>query len=224
MSLFVCHKWRGHGWKQHRVVRYHAAHVNTLASMLRRHGGHRLLCITDDPGGIDPLIEVVAMPENVAALPSYFPKLWAFSREFGQIVGERFTGIDLDTVITGNPGPLTERDGDFIIWNQAQGEPYNTSFFTLEPGARAEAWERFTLEGGLEVERKVGRPTGDQCWLGYVLGPGEKTYSQADGLIQYRPKRHRERPEPHGLAYFLCGPYDPAEEAKVSAWVADAYR
>ena len=50
MATVLCMKWGR---------RYGPDYVNTLYSMLRRHlsVGHRLVCLTDDQGGIRPEVE-----------------------------------------------------------------------------------------------------------------------------------------------------------------------
>lgn len=224
-KAFVTFLWRGHGWPAGKTVpRYTVAHVNTLASMLRRHGGHSLTCVTTHPDGVAPEIAVIRMPEDVAALPGYYPKVWAFSEELSAAIGRRFTVIDLDAVVLGDLGPLVDRKGDFIVWNQARGEPYNTSFLTMDPHAHVGVWSAFTPARAALAQAVCPRWTGDQSWLGYCLGPGAQTYSEADGLIQYRPSRDRAAPASGALAYFLCGPYDPASEAESSPWIQEAYR
>jgi len=225
---FVTFLWAGHDWPDgKKVPTYTAQHVQVLASMLARHGGHTLACVTDRP---IPAAGVrrIAMPDAVAALPKYYPKVWAFSDDCGKQIGQRFTYIDLDAVVVGDLGPLTARNGDFICWNQARGEPYNTSFYTLEPGTRATVWEKFTTAAAdhaeLDWQRAGGRWTGDQSWVGHVLGSSELMYSEGDGLKQYRPTLHRLAKEPETLAYFLCGPYDPATEAERSAWIKASWQ
>lgn len=228
MMPVVCWLWRGHGHLRPDVPKYGPGHVNALARMLARHGMTRLVCVCDDDAGLDAGIETIEFPDAVADLPSYYPKLWAFSEAFGATIGGRFLSIDLDCVVTGDLMPLTQGAAGFKIWNQARGEPYNSSCFTLEPHARTRVWEEFTPARGAaaqaKAERAGGRWCGDQSWIAEVLGPNEATWSEADGLIQYRPSRHRAAPAPGALAHFLCGPYDPAEEAKVSPWIAEAWR
>lgn len=231
--IFVCWLFQGHGFNRDRVMTYGPSHVRVLANMLERAGGHRLLCVTDQPARVErvlPIGDVVELPAEVAALPRYYPKLWAYSKAFGEIVGERFASIDLDAVVVEDLAPVLERapgtpGHDFLVWDQARGERYNTSLFALTPGARAEVWDRFTVEAGDTAEAVVGRPTGDQCWLGYILGPGQATFSEASsGVLQYRPKAMRAARPEGARAFFMCGPYRPDLEAALSPWVREAWR
>lgn len=222
--LFVCWLFGGRYFNRTKVMTYTPEHVRILAGMLRRNGGHELVCATDQPAEVAAVgVRAVTMPEAVSRLPRYYPKLWAFSTEFGEIIGRRFTSIDLDVIVTGDLGDLAATSGDFVIWNQARGEFYNSSFFNLEPGARRAVWDRFTPERAAAAETVAGRWTGDQSWIGAVLGPGERTLSERDGLLQYRPSLHRAAPVAGALAYFTCGPYRPDTEAPHSAWIRSAY-
>lgn len=223
--VFVCWLFTGHGFNRDKVMRYGPQHVATLARMLSRHGSHELLCVTDQPKEVQAAgVGVIPMPPEVSALPRYYPKVWLFSDELAGIIGRRFGSIDLDAVVTGDLGPVLDTNDDFIIWDQAKGEPYNTSLLAMEPGARPEVWDRFTVEAGDAAQIAVGRPTGDQCWLGHFLGPDEATFSEDTGVLQYRPSKHRAS-KPEGVrAAFMCGPYLPDVEAKSSEWVREAYR
>lgn len=224
--IFVCWLFHGRRFDRSRVMRYQPEHVRVLASMLRRHGGHDLVCVTDQAAevGQHSGVRVIDMPAEVSALPRYYPKLWAFSREFGKQIGQRFASIDLDVVITGDLAAVLEPFREFGVWDQARGEHYNTSLFVLEPGARAEVWEQFDLDATAQAEANASRWTGDQSWVGHVLGADQPTFSEAVGVIQYRPSLHREARPANCLAAFMCGPYIPDIEAKQSAWVRGAYQ
>ncbi len=56
---FVTWKWDVDGTRV-----FTSEHVNVLRSMIERHypEPHTLICITDDPSGLDPRIEVFDMP------------------------------------------------------------------------------------------------------------------------------------------------------------------
>lgn len=216
---FVCWLWRGKGfWKT--VARYDEGHVRTLASMLERHGGHDLVCVQD--GSFD-LPGSIIMPEHVRSLPDYLPKLFAWSPEFHDLIGERFASIDLDVVVTDDLGPLVDGNEPFVIWDRANQEPYNTSLFALEPGFHNQVWTGLTPERIADARKHAAYWTGDQSWVAHVLGPDEPTFGEVDGVIQYRPTKHRSAPPAGMKAAFLCGPYEPRSESLHSEWMKDAY-
>lgn len=218
LMLFVCWLFKGRGfWKQ--VAQYDERHVSVLASMLRRHGGHDLVCVHD--GNFNPDVPSVLMPPPVKELSDYLPKLWAFSPEFQSMIGHRFASIDLDVVISGDvSAPLAS--GDFVIWNQARDEPYNTSLFAVEPGFGTEVWERLSPLAIRDARQQAVRWTGDQSWVAHVLGPGMPTFGEETGIMQYRPSHRAKKPD-QMIAGFMCGPYEPFSEADASEWVKEAY-
>jgi hypothetical protein len=139
------------------------------------------------------------------------------------LVGERFASIDIDVVVTGDLAPLLSGSEPFITWNKARQEPYNTSLFALEPGYRNDVWTSLSPERIASARRQAAYWTGDQSWVAHVLGPGEPTFGEEAGIIQYRPTKHRDE-MPNGVkAAFLCGPYEPRSESTHSEWMRREY-
>lgn len=220
---FVCWLWRGKGfWKK--TAQYDAGHVAVLASMLRRHGGHDLICVTPDENDVPAGVGHIRMPDDVAALPDYLPKLWAWSPEFHGAIGGRFASIDLDVVITADPARPLRAGAPLVIWGHAAKELYNTSLFALDPGFANVVWGALTWDRLERAKRQAAYWTGDQSWVAHVLGPGQRTFGEETGVMQYRPKLHREA-KPAGMkAGFMCGPYCPRTEAEASPWVREAWQ
>jgi hypothetical protein len=220
---FICWLWRGRGfWK--RVATYGPQHVAVLASMLERHGGHRLTCIHDGSFEMPAGVDAITMPPAVAALPDYLPKLWAWSPALHDLIGERFTSIDLDVVILGDLAPVLDSPATVRLWNSAIGEPYNTSLFTIEPGHGQEVWTEFSPAAVKAASESANRWTGDQSWVAHVLGPSMPTFGEDRGVLRYRKSQHRHD-MPHGtLAAFFCGPMAPDTESEHSQWVMDNWR
>jgi len=218
---FVCFLWRGHAFDRP-VARYGLPHVVALARMLARHGGHRLTCVHDGvylPDGI----RGVRMPDTVSALPDYLPKLWAWSPALHALMPQRFAVVDLDVVIAADLAPVLEAQVPIRLWDSARGEPYNTSLFTLEPGAGHEVWTSMTVERVAAAKARASRWTGDQSWVAHVLGPDLPTFGEDTGVIRYRPSLHRAAPPQNMKAAFFCGPMCPQTEAAHSRWVASAW-
>lgn len=215
---FVCCLWRGRGfWRK--TAKYNERHVEVLASMLKRHGGHELLCVHDGSFNVDG----IRMPSEVSSLPDYLPKLWTWSPEFRAIIGGRFACIDLDVVILKDLMAVLDVDCPFRIWDYASRELYNSSLFVVDQGFGTEVWNQLSPEALSRAKRTTARWTGDQSWIAYVLGKGLPTFGQKDGVVNYRPLRHRSTKPKGILAAFMCGPYEPSEEAKFSSWVREAW-
>ena len=215
---FVCSLWRGKGfWKE--IAKYDGEDVKTLASMLDRHGGHKLTCIHDGTFEIPDNVSQVTMPRSVSALPDYQPKLWAWSKDLHEQIGERFAHIDLDVVILADLSRLIDTDDNIIIWDEAKDELYNTSLFVLTPGHGNEVWERLSPSEIDRAKSKAIKWTGDQSFVAYVLGSNIKTFSEFDGVLRFRPNKHRDNEPKQALAVFFCGPYHPKTEQSLSNWV-----
>lgn len=216
--IFVCWLWRGSG-----PVEYGVGHVHVLSKMLERHGGHELVCVTDDQEVQFKSVRKISMPLAVSNLGGYYPKLWLWSETLQRLVGaRRFASIDLDVVVTGN---LAECDtGEpLLFWRDAAGrEPYNTSLVFLNAGQGFDVWRRWPLANLENVKAAYPYWTGDQSWVAWVLGGGCAAFADR-GVVQYRPE-HRNAQPANMRAAFMCGPYDPCKEATKSSWVEREWR
>lgn len=236
MSTFVCFWFKPRGFESYsnKPAKYTAQHVNILYNMLQRHGNHHLICVTDyEPNGLHWMIEAVQLPYRVQnATDAYYPKLWMWSEEFGRLVGERFTYIDLDVVITNNPDRILKEveQRSLALWDFAKGgDIYNTSLVTMEPGIGREVWNDFcpeVLKLAQQFYKEKGyRWTGDQSFVSYVLGKGCPTISEGSysGVYKWRAKEHVSAPPPNHIMSFTCGPGTPLDAAKHCQWINEAY-
>jgi hypothetical protein len=212
----VCWKWDG--WR----AGYTAEQVNVLERMLKEHLhlDHRLVCVTDDPTGVRcETMEIWNYPvvETLQGRPNCFRRLRLFSDEAGDMFGPRVLSIDLDCAIMGDITPLIT-DHDFRIL-QGEVAPYNGSMWLLRTGARPRAWDEFdpdTFHQAIAKTRTARhRPYygSDQAWLSYVL-PGEATWSEADGVYQYRNLALRSADVPNDARIvFFAGSRKPWDHA-----------
>jgi hypothetical protein len=188
MLTVVCWLWR----QENRAVAYKPEAVNVWANMVTRHLTlpHRLLCITDNPTGIEidthPLWEDYGIrnPDWGITRPQCYRRLKAFSKEMQPILGDRFVSIDLDCVVTGSLDPLLSREEDFIInRGMTQKNIYNGSMWMMNTGCRSHVWETFDPKTSpKQASRWLGS---DQAWMRESLGPFEKTWGPEDGVAAY---------------------------------------
>lgn len=195
----VCWKWRNPTYQ----TQFSAETVNVLRRMVARHypRPHRFVCVTDDPDGIGPDVEVIPLWDDHRTLlnpsgankPSCYRRLRAFSREAAALFGPRFVSLDLDCVITGDLAPLWDRTEPFVIWGDTHPKtPYNGSMWLLTAGARAQVWEDFNPETSPKRGARLGYVGSDQAWIGACLGPGEPTWGVADGVYSWRVHLRRQ--------------------------------
>lgn len=234
----VCWKWRPPaGYRSS----YPPETVGTLKAMVARHYPFpfRFLCVTDDPRGIDPSVEIVPAWNDFAHVPSphggknpsCYRRLRMFHPEIGKVFGERFVSLDLDVVITGDLAPLWNRPEDIVMWGDTNPQPgshYNGSMILLTAGARPQVWMDFDPQRSPTLS-KVHRCWGsDQGWISYCLGKGEAKWSKSDGVYSFRNDLKEGRcdlPSDARMVIFH-GKFDPWDAAVHSRapWIRQHYR
>ncbi|MGZ8933173.1 MAG: hypothetical protein ACXW06_07855 [Halobacteriota archaeon] len=118
---FVTMKWARAGQAQHK--KFTAEHVNNIRDMLVRTQEHsfRLFCITDDPEGLhDDIVPIPIPPSGRTLIDGHgaqFVKLFMFSANFRNVVGQRFIYLDLDVAVVGDLTQLCSRyeSSDLVI-------------------------------------------------------------------------------------------------------------
>lgn len=211
--------WHQPGYRK----KFGARHVNTLRNMVERNLSlpHEFVCVTNMPEGVDPRIRIVPLPKVPAPpwsefKPNCFKRLWAFSEEAREKLGDRIASFDLDCVVVGSLDKLLDRKEDFVIWRDAliPGQ-YNGGFWLLKAGSRSQVWKDWR---GQTIRGARGS---DQGWISAKL-KGEATWSETDGVLSYR-KHVQKRGLPKGARIvFFHGKPDPWE-AK-DPWIKDHYR
>lgn len=137
MKQFICMKWG---------TLYGPDYVNTLYAMVRRNtcGEICFVCLTDDPDGLDPRIEVydcptVPLPEPHCRRGWRKLSLFAQSRDLFGLQGD-WLYLDLDVVVTGSLDDFFsyQPEKSFIVmqnWTQPGKGVGNTSVYRFRIGA-----------------------------------------------------------------------------------------
>jgi hypothetical protein len=164
---------------------YPATYVNVLYSAVTEHlpEPFRFVCMTDDPEGLAPGIEVFPIPEFGLAPMQWqvggWPKIGVFQRDLYGLEG-RALFIDLDMMILDDLTPFFDHPAPFIAtdmgpnWQPVPGtgpkEP-GTCLFAFTLGAEAQIYERFNedLMGnvhrfGLEQNCVAAYASSMECW------------------------------------------------------------
>jgi hypothetical protein len=171
---------------------YTSEHVNIWGAMVRRNLAvpHRLACVTAQPEGIDPRIEIITPPgefEDVripswpGSMPQCLRRLVMYAPHAGEVFGERFVCMDLDCVVGGPLDPVFDRPEDIVLYRgTSTSRPYNGSMVLMTAGARPQVYTGFTPQAAARAgQRFLGS---DQAWVAHVLGRGEATWSASDGV------------------------------------------
>lgn len=204
MPVTIC-CWLWRGW---RPV-YTAETVNRWARMVTKHIRipHRLVCLTNKPEGIE--IETLPLPPSppglecqASARPNCYMRMWAFSEEARQVLGEKVLSIDLDVLILGDMTSFAQGEQFGIV--RGISSPYNGSMWLAFPGRNPEVWTDLNSEAAGEAQNQkhqTGRHAGksyygsDQSWLSHKL-PGAATWGNDQGVYQYAHIKGRGRLPP----------------------------
>jgi hypothetical protein len=249
VTTIVTFKWEPKpGYRSH----FTSEHVNTMRRMVARHyrEPHRFVCVTDNPSGLDPMIEHIPLWDDYASVPnptwpdgpSCYRRLKVFSKWFGRLIGERFYCMDLDMVIVDDITSLLERDEPFIAMrSHIPSIPLCGSFFGMEPGTQSFVWESFDSIKSPTLATRKGCRGSDQGWMTYCYGNRFPSWGANDGVYSYMefvPRRRnrgtgafqfrppvRQLPVNAKLVVFTGKPDPWDEEAShASPWIREHYR
>jgi hypothetical protein len=191
---------------------YQPAHVNVLASTMRRHlGAHRFVCISDEYG-FSSDVEVLPMPDAALALgelltpeggrfPSCYRRLWMFSDE-ARCLGERVLLVDIDLVVVRSIQHLVDRDEPFVgwrpiaNWGPAQQKRIGGGLYLMTPGAHREVFDDFAGEVSIAAARDAGFRGSDQAWISYKLAARVPVYPMNSGIYSIRDLANGKKPLP----------------------------
>jgi hypothetical protein len=192
MLTVLCWLWSQPGGR----TAYTAQHVNAWAAMVRRNLSlrHRIACVTDLPGGIDPDIQIIPPPADFdrvrlpgwsADRPQCLRRLSLFRRDAAGIFGERFVSMDLDCVVTASLDPLFDRREDIVLYAAPPGSKpasrrFNGSMLLMTAGARSHVFEGFDAKAAARASIRLHGS--DQAWISASLGSDEAVWSEADGV------------------------------------------
>jgi hypothetical protein len=226
IDSFVVFKWSKPGYRS----KFDAETVNTMYRMTGRHYDrpHRFICVTDDPTGCDPGIEVVPLWNDHFGLknpswedgPNAYPRLRVFSDWFGNIAGSRYACLDLDMVCTGDLKPIFDKAGDFLMWRTNHHEHIHcASVMVIEAGKHRRVWDDFDPMESPKRALAAGYHGSDQGWIRYCFQDENDGWTDADGIYGYQEPKNAK------IVVFTGKP-DPWEaKAKYrSPWIAKHYR
>jgi hypothetical protein len=234
MLSVVCWKWTDAKCRS----KFGPEHVNVFRNMVERHyhDEHEVICITDDPTGIDKRVRCVPISSDLAhlenplgaAYPSCYRRLSAFRDDFRDIVGDRFVSVDLDVVIVGDVTSIWNRKEDFVIWESPERAPaYNGSMWLVKTGSRPQVFKDFDPVRSPLTTKNAGQLGSDQGWLSYRI-PGEAVWTVNDGVVSWKPQcRNRNWQLPPGarIVFFpgIENPWHDSARQKAN-WIIENYK
>lgn len=241
MLTVVTWKWNDSDYR----ATFTAQHVNLLALMVAEHyrDPHEVVCVTDDPSGLDPRIRHVPLWDDHRAIrsphsgdqPACYLRLKAFSREAREWFGPRFVSIDLDVMLMDDMRPLWNRPEPFVIWHHRHPSPgangprthFQGTMWMMDAGVHDEVWSDFAGEASAREAYEAGHHGSDQGWMNHKV-PKAAAWKEKDGLYSFGyglrgVKRERDLPKPLRVVSFH-GPLKPwMPEAQAVPWVRAHY-
>lgn len=184
MLHVILWKWKQAGFRDV----YSSEYTNIVSSMVRLNlpgVAHRVVCVTDDPEGIDPPTETFPiwgdhndlLNASGKHLPSCYRRLKLFDRgtqiALGINEGDRIMSLDTDTIILQSFSDIIARidksKAVFAGWGVRglyHQTVFNGSFWTFLAGDHLqEMWSRFDPIRSPHACLKQGFLGSDQAWL-----------------------------------------------------------
>lgn len=225
----VCFKWKRikTGFQLPMQIDYGPEHVRILKAMVERHLRipHDFICITDDPTGLNG-VETVPLWDKCRELGGCYNRLYAFSQDMQEIIGDRFVMIDLDCVILKDITPLFDDFADFKIngyFHPDRDQHYNGSMILMNAGARRSVWDQFDPAESPKILEQCDYVIGsDQAWIRYVLGKGEERFTEDEGVYNFNKLKHGSLPGNARMVFF-AGKRDPSQCRHID-WVRENWR
>jgi len=185
---------------------FSAEYVNRMRSMLERNLRlpHRLLCMTDDPAGIDPRVECHPLPAEFAGAFRCRRRMWQYSRDRASLFGPRFLAVDLDLVLTDDITPLVDRPEPIVMLRIGYANTLSGSFILCDTGALHGAYECFAKNPVAFLPATGVQNASDQAMLNHWLrGKTVAEWSERDGFAVFFGKGYER------FAHLGVGPSSP---------------
>jgi hypothetical protein len=216
-------------------VDYGADHVNTHYNMVKRNLKipFNYILITDNISPkINKEIKQIKLWEKHRELGGCFHRLFTFSKEFKEYVGDRFVAMDLDMIITGDITPLFDHDHEFVYYkmrgSDGTGWRMNNGMYMMNTGARSFVWELFDEDPQKIMSIRHG-PGTDQGVTNALLDlKMESHWSQGLGILDMRQdilEKGRTELPPNTLIVMWPGPRDPMQQQwrEQFPWIEEHY-
>ncbi len=176
-------------WDDSKLKReYKPEYVDVLASMFARHldVDHKIVCISghgqrsfnhENVIALAPPPDVIRLSKFVTPegprFPTCYRRLWLFSEQAKNVIGDRILLTDVDVVITGNITSLVERDDHFVGWYPRQRwglaeKRIAGGMYLMTAGKFTDVYEGFNAQS-IKQARSAGYRGSDQAWISYKM-------------------------------------------------------
>ena len=131
---------------------YDSTYVNILYNAVKEFCTYsvKMICLTDDPSGIDSAVECRAIPDVGIPQEKWYhgawPKLTIFSDVLDDLEG-RVLFIDLDMIIVDSIDPFFERDGGIVMIDGGDNWKFVSDQYEVYPSSGI-----FAFDGGTQKQ------------------------------------------------------------------------
>ena len=237
MLKVVCFKWGYKGGFRlpslNVIGAYSAWHVNNLYKAITKYLTipHEFICITDDPEGVE--CKTIPLWDKCMEYGGCYNRLYVFSKDMKELIGDRFVCIDLDVSVISNLDSLFSRTEPLILnkfYGNNPNQFYNGGLFMMDAGAYDRVWTEFEkdipgniriLQGLNKVKKVLGT---DQAWISHILGRGIPMFLDTEGVLAYRRLTDKGRGKvlpPNAKMVFFAGTNDPTIAMDRNDWIID---
>jgi hypothetical protein len=175
-------------WRWGRL--FSAAYVNRLRAAFERHLRlpHEVVCVTDDPAGIDSRVRIVPIPTTYAHTPRCRRRMQVYSRDFASQLGDRLLLVDLDLVVVGDLTPLLDRPEPLVCWKVGYANVYAGAWVLMDAGVLDPMWRAFAADPEGHPRRAGSReavPSDLAMLNAHLRGRAVPHWTERDGLVSY---------------------------------------
>lgn len=239
IPTILCYLWNGDSLTKRQFL---PEHVMTLARSIRRVLSieHRFACISDAANGLDGPVWWIRTPEACRQLgevrtleggrfPSCYRRLWTWSEEAREVLGDRVMVIDIDLVAISDFAHLFKRTEPFVGWRPlatwGNADRVGGGIYLLTPGAHPEVFNEFYADpaGCQRAARLAGYRGSDQAWISYKVGRRAPVWPNSVGIYSIRDMKDGRLPLPADAALVqFNGPTKPWQSPL--PWVLEHWR
>lgn len=217
---------------------YEPGHVALLAAQCARYQpSARFVCVSDgfEQAQFGPLVTVLPLPQSAKAVaghrspegalfPHSYRRLWAFSEEAAQVLGDEVLLLDIDCLVVGSLDRYFGLPHDFVGWRPritwGRSDRFGGGTWFHRPGTRTQVWCKFQEDpvGTIARAKAQGYRGSDQAILSHLLR-GSPTFERPSGIYasqDHRPfsrrtRNHDWRVPPDARVIHFNGPVKPWE-------------
>jgi len=226
MLNIACFRWIPRGKlripSQKKIV-YGERHINNLYYMCREHINipFKFNAIVDDIKlNLDSNIIKIPLWDHFAELGGCYTRLFTYSNDIKDIIGDRVLYLDLDILILKNITNIVSKEEEFVYYKR-KDNLFNCSMYMMNSGSRSYIWEEFNKDPDLAIlnakewtkQNNIMKGCSDQAWVNYRLDlDTEQYWNKDDGIYDINLDLKNSNIPANCNILLFPGPRDPSDK------------